>query len=73
MTQRKSVAGNYEAALIGQMKKTPEITVSPMAAYQNGNVVWGYGDFMFPDGPSGHYGDHGRQRRRLVAYRLAHL
>jgi uncharacterized protein (TIGR02246 family) len=45
-----------EKAVADQMKKTPKITVSPTAARQNGNVVWGYGDFMFPDGPSGHYG-----------------
>jgi hypothetical protein len=38
------------------MKKSPKITVSPTAANQNGNVVWGYGEFIFPDGPSGHYG-----------------
>jgi uncharacterized protein (TIGR02246 family) len=45
-----------EKAVADQMKKTPKITVNPTAAHQNGNVVWGYGDFMFPDGPSGHYG-----------------
>jgi len=45
-----------EKALADQMKKNPKITVKPMAAYQNGNVVWGYGEFMFPDGPSGHFG-----------------
>jgi ketosteroid isomerase-like protein len=38
------------------MKKSPKITVSPTAANQNGNVVWGYGELIFPDGPSGHYG-----------------
>jgi hypothetical protein len=45
-----------EQAVADQMKKTPKITVSPTAAHQNGNAVWGYGDFMFPDGPGGHYG-----------------
>jgi uncharacterized protein (TIGR02246 family) len=38
------------------MKQSAKITVTPTAAHQNGNVVWGYGDFMFPDGPNGHYG-----------------
>jgi uncharacterized protein (TIGR02246 family) len=45
-----------EKAVADQMKKSPKITVNPTAAHQNGSVVWGYGDFMFPDGPSGHYG-----------------
>jgi hypothetical protein len=45
-----------EKAFADQMKKTPKITVTPTAARQSGNVVWGYGDFTFPDGPSGHYG-----------------
>ena len=45
-----------EKAVADQMKKTPKINVTPIAGYQNGNVVWGYGDFTFPDGPSGHYG-----------------
>jgi uncharacterized protein (TIGR02246 family) len=45
-----------EKAVADQMKKTPKIAVNPTAAHQNGNIVWGYGDFMFPDGPSGHYG-----------------
>jgi uncharacterized protein (TIGR02246 family) len=45
-----------EKAVADQMKKTPKITVKPMEAHQSGNVVWGYGEFMFPDGPSGHYG-----------------
>ena len=45
-----------EKAAVDQMKKSPKITVSPTAANQNGNVVWGYGEFIFPDGPSGHYG-----------------
>ena len=45
-----------EKAVADQMKKTPKITVTPTAARENGKVVWGYGEFIFPDGPSGHYG-----------------
>ena len=45
-----------EKAVADQIKKNPKITVKPIAAQQNGNVVWGYGEFMFPDGPSGHWG-----------------
>jgi uncharacterized protein (TIGR02246 family) len=53
-----SLRGNseIEKAVANQMKQTPKITVSPMEAHQNGNVVWGSGDFVFPNGPSGHYG-----------------
>jgi ketosteroid isomerase-like protein len=52
-----------EKAVADQMKKTPKITVNPTAAHQNGDVVWGYGDFMFPDGPSGHYGSQSSTTR----------
>jgi hypothetical protein len=45
-----------EKAVADQIKKNPKITVKPTAGYQSGNVIWGYGDFMFPNGPSGHYG-----------------
>jgi ketosteroid isomerase-like protein len=45
-----------EKAIANQMTKTPTITVKPTAGHQNGDVVWGYGEFMFPNGPSGHYG-----------------
>jgi ketosteroid isomerase-like protein len=45
-----------EKALVDQMKKSPKLTVTPTAANQNGNVIWGYGEFAFPDGPSGHFG-----------------
>ena len=45
-----------EKAVADQMKKNPKITVTPTAGHRNGNVVWGYGDLMFPNGPSGHYG-----------------
>jgi hypothetical protein len=45
-----------EKAVANQMKQTPNITVSPKEAHQNGNVIWGYGDFMFQNRPSGHYG-----------------
>ena len=45
-----------EKAVADQIKKNPKITVKPTAGHQSGNVIWGYGDFMFPNGPSGHYG-----------------
>ena len=45
-----------EKALADQMKKTPKITLNLSDAHQNGNVVWYYLDFMFPNGPSGHAG-----------------
>jgi len=45
-----------EKALADQMKKTPKITLNLLDAHQNGNVVWYYLDFMFPNGPSGHAG-----------------
>jgi uncharacterized protein (TIGR02246 family) len=45
-----------EKALADQMKKTPKITINLLDAHQNGNVVWYYLDFMFPNGPSGHAG-----------------
>jgi hypothetical protein len=45
-----------EKALADQMKKTPKITLTPVAAHQNGNVIYGLWDFMFPEGPSGHGG-----------------
>jgi ketosteroid isomerase-like protein len=45
-----------EKAIADQMKKTPKITVTSTQAWQSGNVIWGYGDFAFANGPSGHYG-----------------
>jgi uncharacterized protein (TIGR02246 family) len=45
-----------EKALADQMKKAPKITLNLLDAHQNGNVVWYYLDFMFPNGPSGHAG-----------------
>jgi ketosteroid isomerase-like protein len=45
-----------EKALAEQMKKTPKITLTPILAHQNGNVIYGYWDFMLPEGPSGHGG-----------------
>jgi ketosteroid isomerase-like protein len=45
-----------EKAVANQMKLTPQITITPIEAHQNGQVVWGHGDFMFANGPSGHYG-----------------
>jgi len=59
-------------AIADQIKKTPKITVHPIGAQQSGNVVWGpWASFVFDDGPSGNYGDHGRQQRWFVAYRHA--
>jgi ketosteroid isomerase-like protein len=45
-----------EHALADQMKKTPKITLTPIAAHQNGNVIYGLWDFVFPEGLSGHGG-----------------
>jgi hypothetical protein len=45
-----------EKAIANQMKLTAKITVTPMEAHKNGNIVWGFGDFTFTNGPSGHYG-----------------
>jgi len=45
-----------EKALADQMKRAPKITLNLLDAHQNGNVVWYYLDFMFPNGPSGHAG-----------------
>ena len=45
-----------EKAVADQIKKNPKITVKPTAGHQSGNVIWVYGDFMFPNGPTGHYG-----------------
>jgi hypothetical protein len=45
-----------EKALAEQMKKAPKITLNLLDAHQNGNVVWYYLDFIFPNGPSGHAG-----------------
>ena len=39
-----------EKAIADQIKKTPKITVHPIAAQQSGNVVWGHGEFVFDDG-----------------------
>ena len=47
---------DIEKAVADQMKKAPKITITPTQAWQSGGVVWGYGDFMYPNGPSGYYG-----------------
>jgi uncharacterized protein (TIGR02246 family) len=39
-----------ERALADQIKKTPKITLTPIAAHQNGNVIYGYWDFTLPEG-----------------------
>ncbi|MBV8356749.1 MAG: nuclear transport factor 2 family protein [Deltaproteobacteria bacterium] len=45
-----------EKAVADQIKKSPKITITPIAAYKNGNVIYAYWDFMFPEGLSGHGG-----------------
>lgn len=40
----------------GKKHNWGKLTVSPLAAHENGSVIWAYGDFRFADGPSGHYG-----------------
>ena len=45
-----------EKAVADQIKKSPKITITPIAAYQNGKVIYAYWEFMFPEGPSGHGG-----------------
>jgi hypothetical protein len=58
-------------AVADQMKKSPKITVSPTAANQNGNVVWGYGKFIFPRWTERALRDYTHQRRGFVVYRHA--
>lgn len=45
-----------EKAVADQIKKSPKITITPIAAYKNGNVIYAYWEFMLPEGPSGHGG-----------------
>jgi len=45
-----------EKAVADQIKKSPKITITPIEAHENGNVIYAYWDFMFPEGPSGHAG-----------------
>jgi hypothetical protein len=45
-----------ETAVADQIKKSPKITITPIAAHQNGNVIYAYWEFMFPEGLSGHGG-----------------
>lgn len=47
---------DIEKAAAAQMKKTPQIEAHAIHAIRDGNVMWGYGDFAFTNGPSGHYG-----------------
>src|SRR5260370_40570881 len=42
-----------EKAIADQIRKTPKITVHPIAAQQSGNVVWGPCEFVVADGPRG--------------------
>ena len=37
-------------------KEKPKLTVDVAGAYQNGNVVLYYSNYMFPNGPTGHSG-----------------
>ena len=43
-------------AVADQIKKTPKITLNPIAAYKDGNVIYAYWEYMFPEGLSGHGG-----------------
>ena len=43
-----------ETAINRSVKQAPKITFSPVEAHENGNIVWGYWDYTFPDGPSGY-------------------
>jgi hypothetical protein len=45
-----------EKAVVDQIKKSPKITITPIAAYKNGNVIYAYWEFVFPEEPSGHGG-----------------
>ncbi len=42
-----------ETAISRSVKQAPKITFNPVEAHENGNIVWGYWDYTFPDGPSG--------------------
>ena len=43
-----------ETAISRSVKQAPRITFNPVEAHENGNIVWGYWDYAFPDGPSGY-------------------
>jgi uncharacterized protein (TIGR02246 family) len=43
-----------EKAVANLMKQSPKLTVSAVGAEQNGNVVWYYSNYTFPNGPTGH-------------------
>ena len=45
-----------EKAVADQIKKSPKITITPIAVYQNGDFIYVYWEFMFPESPSGHGG-----------------
>jgi ketosteroid isomerase-like protein len=45
-----------EKVLAAQMEKMKTVTITPIQGHQVGNVVWGIGNFAFPNGPQGHYG-----------------
>ena len=45
-----------EKAVANLIKQSPKLTVSAVGAEQNGNVVWYYSDYMFPNGSTGHSG-----------------
>jgi SnoaL-like domain len=40
-----------EKVVANLMKQSPKLTVSAVGAEQNGNVVWYYSNYIFPNGP----------------------
>jgi len=45
-----------EKAVANLIKRSPKLTVSAVGAEQNGNVLWYYSNYMFPNGPTGYSG-----------------
>ena len=47
-----------EKVVANLLKQSPnnKLTVHILGAHQNGNFVWYYNDYMFPNGPNGHAG-----------------
>jgi hypothetical protein len=45
-----------ERVVAAQIKKNPTIKVAAVEGHQVGSFAWGYGDFTFPNGSSGHFG-----------------
>ena len=45
---------DIEAAISRSVKQLPRITFIAREAHQDGDVLWGYWDYTFADGPSGY-------------------